>query len=232
VLLLPARPHSIDRGRLSSEMASPAYHMIDWHGREFQRNKIPGPPPIRPDDIFSCPDDHPEGKELLAELLESLQFSKRHAHFACGGSVPVSSTDTTEDLGTSQRSTPPVTVRWDDRLQVTSLQSDEQIAAFRATFTQKESDVRMVQKLVSDCQPATFGRGQEDVLDETYRKAGKLDPSEFSTNFCPYETGIVDAVTAMLMTDPVDGEIMLGVRAELYKLNVTQSRVMLSMEFI
>ncbi|KAI5829483.1 hypothetical protein K523DRAFT_363446 [Schizophyllum commune Tattone D] len=35
------------------------------------------------------------------------------------------------------------------------------------------------------CDRATFGRNQEDVLDETYRKAGKMDTANFSTNFSP-----------------------------------------------
>ncbi|TFL04312.1 hypothetical protein BDV98DRAFT_312908 [Pterulicium gracile] len=39
-----------------------------------------------------------------------------------------------------------------------------------------------VADLVDACQPATFGRNDEDVLDESYRKAGKLEPSSFATN--------------------------------------------------
>jgi hypothetical protein len=76
--------------------------------------------------------------------------------------------------------------------------------------------------LVGDCQPATFGRGQQDILDESYRKAGKLDPTQFSTNFCPYEAGIIDAVTTMLLNETVgeNDQVSLGVWAELYKLNV------------
>lgn len=35
--------------------------------------------------------------------------------------------------------------------------------------------------LSSACQPATFGLNQRDVLDETYRKAGKLDTTIFAS---------------------------------------------------
>ncbi|KAH9984619.1 hypothetical protein BJV77DRAFT_1071918 [Russula vinacea] len=37
-----------------------------------------------------------------------------------------------------------------------------------------------LEKLTQACEPATFGLNQEDVLDETYRKAGKMDPECFS----------------------------------------------------
>ncbi|KAL9015715.1 MAG: hypothetical protein Q9180_008847, partial [Flavoplaca navasiana] len=64
---------------------------------------------------------------------------------------------------------------------------------------------------------ATFGLGNRDVLDEGYRKAGKLDNTAFSTDFHPHDYGIVDAVQQILM--PQGGEAH-GVRAELYKLNI------------
>ncbi|KAF4618645.1 hypothetical protein D9613_009834 [Agrocybe pediades] len=35
------------------------------------------------------------------------------------------------------------------------------------------------------CQPASFGRDQQDVYDESYRKAGKLDVNHFSMLFNP-----------------------------------------------
>lgn len=37
-----------------------------------------------------------------------------------------------------------------------------------------------LEKLTQACEPTNFGLNQEDVLDETYRKAGKLDPESFS----------------------------------------------------
>ncbi|EPE32057.1 hypothetical protein GLAREA_12139 [Glarea lozoyensis ATCC 20868] len=64
-------------------------------------------------------------------------------------------------------------------------------------------------ELLKACTPATFGLGGEDVLDEQYRKAGKLDREQFST----------------LLPEALD-EVMKsrndhrGVLAELYKLNI------------
>ena len=47
-------------------------------------------------------------------------------------------------------------------------------------------------KLMHECQPASFGYKGEDVLDESYRKATKMDRSAFSADFCPYELGIIE----------------------------------------
>ncbi len=56
-----------------------------------------------------------------------------------------------------------------------------------------------LQQLIASCQPATFGRGGEEVLDDDYRKAGKLDTTAFVTTFCPYNAGIVDVVAQLLV---------------------------------
>ncbi|KAF8840622.1 hypothetical protein BDN67DRAFT_990258 [Paxillus ammoniavirescens] len=64
------------------------------------------------------------------------------------------------------------------------------------------------------CKPATFGRNGEDVLDETYRKAGKMDLTAFSTLFDPRSLGIHDQIIQGLFTRD------RGVQMELYKLNV------------
>ncbi|OTA98261.1 hypothetical protein M426DRAFT_77076 [Hypoxylon sp. CI-4A] len=77
--------------------------------------------------------------------------------------------------------------------------------------------------LVNDCQPATFGYQGKDVYDETYRKATKLDSSEFSTSFCPYSVGIIDTITQFLLPDSPHKTSGMGVEADLYKLNVIYS---------
>lgn len=87
---------------------------------------------------------------------------------------------------------------------------------------------KVLQQLVEDCQPATFGFEDKDVLDEKIRKAGKLEAREFSTSFNPYDFGIVDTVAQALLPGIVRPAIQdkntstehWGVVAELYKLNV------------
>jgi hypothetical protein len=103
----------------------------------------------------------------------------------------------------------PVTIRWDSPLGGTKL-----------TFpiTDVDGEARLSQ-LLDDCQPATFGYNNKDVLDETYRKAAKMDRSAFSPDFCPYEVGIIDTIAQVLLPAR-EGVSTRGVRAELYKLNV------------
>ncbi|KIJ63416.1 hypothetical protein HYDPIDRAFT_92692 [Hydnomerulius pinastri MD-312] len=74
-----------------------------------------------------------------------------------------------------------------------------------------------LEKLARACQPATFGRNQEDVLDETYRKALKLDASAFSTLFNAESAGLADVIRRELLEGKNDKR---DIRLEMYKLNI------------
>lgn len=95
-----------------------------------------------------------------------------------------------------------------------------------------------IEELLKACTPATFGKKGKEVLDESYRKAVKLDSNEFSTSFNPYEVGIIDAIAQSLLpgiAKPFSDreskhEENLGVIAELYKLNVSIDLVNLAVE--
>ena len=54
------------------------------------------------------------------------------------------------------------------------------------------------------------------MLDESYRKAGKLDDKHFAPKFDPERAGLMDAVSPFLL----EGHPDMSVRVELYKLNV------------
>jgi hypothetical protein len=54
-------------------------------------------------------------------------------------------------------------------------------------------------ELLQSCAPATFGCKGKDILDEAYRKAGKLDRSQFAVDFHPHDYGIVDVVAQTLL---------------------------------
>ncbi|KAI0628918.1 hypothetical protein C8Q77DRAFT_1220728 [Trametes polyzona] len=71
--------------------------------------------------------------------------------------------------------------------------------------------------LQRSCDPATFGVGQESVLDPAYRKAGKLDRKNFAINIDVERSGVLEAVRTGLFLGKEQGR---HVRAELYKLNV------------
>ena len=66
------------------------------------------------------------------------------------------------------------------------------------------------------CTAATFGRGDENVLDESYRKAGKLDVTQFSMNLNPERAGLVRAIQPRLL----GSKESRSMRLELYKLSV------------
>ncbi|KAI0258970.1 hypothetical protein BC834DRAFT_974667 [Gloeopeniophorella convolvens] len=74
-----------------------------------------------------------------------------------------------------------------------------------------------LEQLSQACERATFGRDQEDVMDESYRKARKMDPSCFSTPLIPDHTQLMDAVRGYLLEG---SHATRKIEVELYKLNV------------
>lgn len=81
-----------------------------------------------------------------------------------------------------------------------------------ASATPEELDL-----LLAACQPATFGRGNEDVYDESYRKAFKMDASDFNVQLDLMGTGLVRTIEDQLLHRETENKC---IRAELYKLNV------------
>ncbi|KAG6826136.1 hypothetical protein H0H92_001026 [Tricholoma furcatifolium] len=74
-----------------------------------------------------------------------------------------------------------------------------------------------VAHLATACERATFGLNQENVLDEAYRKAGKMDTEKFSTKFDPIRLQIVDRVHEQLLEGDNEKK---SIDCQLYKLNV------------
>jgi len=74
------------------------------------------------------------------------------------------------------------------------------------------------QDLSHACSPATFGLNNQDVLDESYRKAGKLDVGKFAWLFSPASRSdfTVQLISGLFPSD----SLRKGIRFELYKLNV------------
>ncbi|KAF7288740.1 Fe2OG dioxygenase domain-containing protein [Mycena indigotica] len=83
-----------------------------------------------------------------------------------------------------------------------------------------EATEAQLQDLAAACRLVTFGRGTEDVLDEGYRKAGKLDCSDFAASLDIGTLNILDEITPDLLEGRGDAVIT----AELYKLNVYEHR--------
>ena len=74
-----------------------------------------------------------------------------------------------------------------------------------------------MEQLSQACEPASFGVKQENVLDETYRKAGKMDSECFTSMLDPFDTDLIKTVR----DDLLEGLKSKGsIKAELYKLNI------------
>lgn len=173
-------------------------------------------PPLAPgSDSKTQPNTVDMGQENpLAKALQGISFS-------CSGSLRVDpeweGKQGDFDFLLNPPSTPPVTIRWDD---------DGRIGKIQLPLQGDETP--KLDQLIKYGAPATFGHLGNDVLDESYRKATKLDSSQFSSNFHPHDHGILDAISQTLFPT-VAGLIPAiktfhrehwGLVAELYKLNI------------
>ena len=84
-------------------------------------------------------------------------------------------------------------------------------------FARAAENPSSIETLAAACQPAQFGRGQETVLDESYRKAGKMDACTFLARFDAERSGLMRVVHTGLLAGK---EERRAIRTELYKLNV------------
>jgi hypothetical protein len=74
-----------------------------------------------------------------------------------------------------------------------------------------------LQALANACTPATFGRGSDDIGDESYLKDSKTDTSQNATRIVPERTTFIDTVCAHLFEGEDSDRPVI---CELYKLNV------------
>uniref|UniRef100_A0A8H7K6Z2 Fe2OG dioxygenase domain-containing protein n=1 Tax=Bionectria ochroleuca TaxID=29856 RepID=A0A8H7K6Z2_BIOOC len=169
--------------------------------------------------------------DQLRALQHCVESNYKEFLFACGGTVPISSehqeypgpmskgTASCPESASSKSSSPTsgahplVTLRWDPKDVSTPASQSKLILPI------EETTAGNLKHLLAEMKPATFGRGGEDVYDESYRKASKLEPQNFSTNFCPYSTGIIGAISQLLLPNPKFADQRI-IKAELYKLNV------------
>ncbi|KAG6358728.1 hypothetical protein INS49_012247 [Diaporthe citri] len=187
-------------------------------------------------DTVSVPIEEQQTLDLVHQLLRSFQNGRSGMVFACGGKVPIPVANTTAQQTPMNMSSapicPPVILRWDPGS--TSIPAAECKLEFPLDHS-VNTTVNNMKQLLRDMQPATYGYQGQDVLDESYRKASKLDPSHFACTFSPHELGIIDEVARILLpgfedkTKPKKYAYTLCepqiqpvsvMRSELYKLNV------------
>jgi len=72
-------------------------------------------------------------------------------------------------------------------------------------------------QLAAACSPATFGRGDQDVYDETYRKALKMDTVDFAAQFDPTVSSLTETIRENLLQGQAE---KMEIKPEIYKLNI------------
>ncbi|ERF68495.1 hypothetical protein EPUS_05634 [Endocarpon pusillum Z07020] len=165
---------------------------------------------------------HPQTsvERLLAQLDKAMTHYQLTNSFSCGGSLEVRLGTHYSDFTITKK---PVMcfrpiVFW-------CKGSVSKHTTIDCSWTTSRNWENSLDELVQDCSPATFGCDGENIFDEKIRKAGVLDAASFSTNFNPYDFGIVDAVAQELLpglarAGKQPAVERWGVVAELYKLNV------------
>lgn len=172
------------------------------------------------------PSDSPAGLDANTQALQALSQAvyNYESSFCVGGQISIKNqaTQATADSNaqasttSAAKSTSPVILHW--------TLPNEAPRALTLQFPVLEDGSETFNQLLQACDPATFGLGQKDVLDETYRKAGKLDNTQFSVSFHPADHGILDTITQTLLPNLLPNDKRAdhrGVLAELYKLNVS-----------
>jgi hypothetical protein len=160
-----------------------------------------------------------EQEQILSEIKDLIEQVDDGTTFAIGGDVAIAG-QVDEAMEVCMKSggflsSFPVSIRFDEPDDTSSK------LTLPLTGHDEASETAILERLVKACAPASFGRGGEDVFDESYRKAGKLDPAKFMTDFCPYQAGIIDAISQAFSKNPLwIQEIRHGITARLYKLNV------------
>ena len=140
----------------------------------------------------------------LQNLSLSLRGKTAAATFACGGTLATK----ISPVAQTPNSLPPSPFLFYE---------DKRGQAHRLNFPASTQDM---EHLSSVCEPATFGRNMEDVLDTEYRSAWKLDNTKFSCSLHPADYDVVEVIRQLLFPEAVPWDIDTAIGAELYKLNV------------
>ena len=155
-------------------------------------------------------DTYSEDERVIDELSPFLN----NPTYACGGTVLFGKQPDQRQDNIAE----PVVIRWD------AGEVTKRLTLPLPPMTAEKSGDATLQELIDDMEPASFGFQGKDIVDDSYRKAVKLDTSAFTTNFCPYKVGIVDTLGHALL--PIRRAPFQGIYADLYKLNVSHNVLM------
>lgn len=127
----------------------------------------------------------------------------------CSGTVPVETDELSLYYGVGEEA------RWVFTCTTPLSFSTDDTYASQIQFGAATDDA--LKHLAETCRPATFGHDDEDVLDESYRKAGDLDSTKFAVKLKLEENSLMDMVRTHLLEGR---DCERKIYPELYKLNV------------
>ncbi|KAL2865967.1 2OG-Fe(II) oxygenase [Aspergillus lucknowensis] len=157
--------------------------------------------------------------ESCRKLRSLIEDERASASFSCGGTIHITSSTHTGTEKKDLTSSPPVSIFWNKGYDAAAHK-----LVLPTDISLPGASPETLQQLVSDCDPASFGRGEQDVIDPEYRRAGKLNADQFATSFHPADFGILDNVGQVLLqsiSTETDNQLQFRrIKAELYKLNV------------
>ncbi|KAJ0422048.1 hypothetical protein BJY00DRAFT_311449 [Aspergillus carlsbadensis] len=151
----------------------------------------------------ASPEDRVSITDSCRQLRSLIEGERATASVSCGGTIPIA-VDTKVAESKSLAASPPVRIFWSKGDGATA---QKLVIPLQPSIP--DASAETLKLLVADCGPASFGRGDQDVIDPEYRRAGKLDSDQFATSFHPADFGILDTI----------GQFR-RIKAELYKMNV------------
>lgn len=157
---------------------------------------------------------NPDPEGLLRSIQDTFARGASEVLFSVGDKIDLTNTDS----DTKHEKRDPVTIRWDSGPDGSHVQ--------KISFPVPKPQVAItgsLAHLLEDCEPATFGRGNQEVLDEGYRVAAKMDVQKFSSDYSPYDNRVMEKVSQALAFRDGANSNYRGLRAELYKMNVSPS---------
>ncbi|KAL3469173.1 hypothetical protein BJX99DRAFT_241925 [Aspergillus californicus] len=167
-------------------------------------------------------DDREKSIESCRQLRSFIEGERAAASFSCGGSIPLVvdiGSETGKKASDPLSVSAPVNIFWGKKDNSTAHKLTLPVG-----LSDTDTNVKTLRRLVADCDPASFGRGEKDVIDPEYRKAGQINVDEFATSFHPADFGILEIVGQVLLpsiSDEKDNQLQFRkIKAELYKLNV------------
>lgn len=152
--------------------------------------------------------------KLLDDLFDCIETESRRATLACDGVLQFTGDLTAlASASSSTKGSETESTEGSDEVSVSSKASistgdysvpvDIRFGKSGEGMTSKlpehSGSSKEFRNLLNTCQPASFGVGSKEVLNEEYRKAGKLDRAAFATTFCPYESGIINFIAQFLV---------------------------------